>query len=91
MDKLKYIQDIVNGYIKDLYNQNGKANKRILIIYGLWNEPINWGDLGCVEVLKKGKVVLIEEAAPDCCNFMKYIENRMIEEHGITIKVQTEW
>ena len=87
----KETKDIVNGYIKDLYNKNGKANKRILIIYGLWNEPINWGNLWCGEVLKKGKVVLIEQAAPDCYNFIKYIENRMREEHGITIKVQTEW
>lgn len=60
-------------------------------------EPINWGDLKCIEVVKDNAsakdlfIVIIDEAAPDDCKtFCNYIE-KYLKAWGWNIRVITEW
>lgn len=58
------------------------------------NEPINWGDLKCVEVkaLKDDSfIVIVDEAEPgQCPSLCHYLESYM-DSYGWKIEVKTEW
>ena len=59
---------------------------------GLIMDPINWGDLRCVEVRKYGDEYLatVEEAAHDARNLILYLED-WLAKWGWAVKVKTEW
>jgi len=52
-------------------------------------EPINWGDLHCIEI--KDGFVLIEEAAPTAERFRSFVENFLFEHGYPDLTVKTEW
>lgn len=60
------------------------------------SEPINWGDLKCLEVEKSNHeeerwIITIDEAAPDVCDtFCDYISYYM-KSYGWNVTVKTEW
>lgn len=84
----------VEEIIKRLYRKDGKVNQRMLKKHGLWNEAINWGDLHCLEVYRKGRsktwIVVIEEASPYCKELCNYIKD-CLAERGVLADVRTEW
>jgi hypothetical protein len=62
-------------------------------LFGIDEEPINWGDLSVCDVveLKDGSfIVTIEEAAPECHTLCAYIE-KYLRINGWEVKVKTEW
>ena len=54
------------------------------------HEPINWGDLHCVEVKPVLWSVLIEEAAPGCADLCEAVQV-FLAVHGVNAVVKTEW
>ena len=61
--------------------------------FNIDDEPINWGDLKCIEIekLNDGYLVTIDEASPGICpTFCEYIEKYM-HAWGWDVKCQTEW
>lgn len=56
-------------------------------------EAINWGDLGVVDVVKRGDAwyVLIEEASPDCPQLCGYIRSWLNKWGWKSVTVETEW
>lgn len=97
-DDCEAVQVLVNTLIEALYEpvegerqsrvDNTRSNK-----FAIDDEPINWGDLKCIEVTKMENHynVLIDEAAPDACpTFCGYIE-RFMESWGWNVTVKTEW
>ena len=58
---------------------------------GVWDEPINWGNLRCVRVEQRKDMYLafIEEAG-DCPNFCKYLED-WLWQWGWNVEIKTEW
>ena len=93
----KLINRLIDNLYKPIINKknsntfvtdNAKLKKYLLI-----NEPVNWGDLYCTEVIKEKNTykVIIEEAAPDDCdNLCKYISKYM-NAWGWDIEIKTEW
>ena len=57
------------------------------------DEPINWGDLGVVDVQKQGTSwrIFIEEAAPDCPQFCGYIQWWLNKWGWKNVIVETAW
>jgi len=64
-------------------------------------EPINWGDLGCVEanlvsswtpdgIFERFQIV-IEEASPGCPKFSYFISEKLTLEGFPNVEVVTEW
>lgn len=97
-EDLDKVASLVDGLIAALYKpvmgevefkgDNERCNQ-----FGIAEEPINWGDLKCIEVTRDGEVyqVLIDEAGPDQCpTFCNYIE-RFMESWGWICEVRTEW
>ncbi len=94
------IQNIVNRLLEALYIPVRdvicfKADEVRLELFGIYGgEPINWGDLKCIEVKKFEDgtfLVTIEEAAPkECPTLCEYLET-YIKFYGWIIKVETEW
>lgn len=63
-----------------------------------FDEPINWGDLGCVEAIyyladdnSQGYRVYIEELAPDCYQFRAYVEKKLAEAGWPNVEVNLSW
>lgn len=71
-----------------------RGDKDRCSLYGLTEEPINWGSLKCVEVRKYADgayKITIDEAAPnDCPNLCAYIQKHLTA-WGWTVEVETEW
>lgn len=93
------IQTIVNGLIDSMYlpveGYNGitKRDPERCKLFGIEEEPMNWGDLKCYAVEAKGEewIVSIDEAAPnECPTFCAYIEKYMLS-YGWPVQVETEW
>lgn len=93
------IEELVNTLINGLYipvkgEHCRQADRVRLELFGIKQEPINWGDLKCMEVeaFKNGRyLVTIEEASPsDCPTFCSYIET-YLKSYGWDVQVQTEW
>ena len=95
------VKKLINRLIDNLYKP--VINKKYSFVfrtdniklkkYLLTNEPINWGDLHCSEVLKVKNTyrAIIEEAGPgDCENLCKYISKYM-RGWGWNVEVKTEW
>jgi len=59
---------------------------------GIFNEPVNWGDLGCVDVEPRqdGSYLVTIEEAGDCPNLCKYIQVYMAS-WGWNVEVETQW
>lgn len=62
------------------------------------NDPINWGDLHCVEASfvqtddgREYYRVLIEEASEGCQKFPVYIREELVKQGFENIVVATEW
>lgn len=92
------ITSLVNRLIESLYKPDEELQfitdaKRIKL-FGLENEPVNWGSLRCNEVkqFEDGSfLVTIDEACPGHCQMLcEYIEKFMAA-WGWQIKVVTEW
>lgn len=99
--KLSYEKDVVqqniNKLIAALYIPKGdnfvKDPERLKKFNVDEDEPINWGDLKCIEVLatERGFQAIVEEAAPgDCQTFCEYIEKYM-GNLGWSVEIKTEW
>lgn len=95
------IENMVNRLIDALYvpvkGYNGitKTDPTRIKAFGIDdNEPINWGDLKCYEVIKQDGnyyQVTIDEAMPgECPTFCQYIEDYM-HSYGWSVAVVTEW
>lgn len=95
------VKALVNKLIDNLYkpsmdvdnNNTFVTDRDKLKKYNLTEEPLNWGDLQCTEVIRKGNEyeVLIEEASPDCCHMLcEYIESYMKGWNWL-VNVKTEW
>ncbi len=59
---------------------------------GLAGEAINWGDLGVMDVIatSEGFLMHVEEAAPDCPNFCRWLSEKLAG-WGWQVEVITEW
>jgi hypothetical protein len=89
IDRKEEIEKLTNEIIKSLYDADGKVRKR----GGLYEEPINWGDLGVCEVkqdIDGTFIIFIEEADPSCCEFNNFIAEEL-KKKGIEATVITEW
>ena len=95
------VKKLINKLIDNLYKPIiNKKNSNVFITdniklkkYLLINEPVNWGDLHCTEVIeeKENYKATIEEAAPsDCENLCKYI-TKFMNGWGWNVEVVTEW
>ena len=63
--------------------------------YDIGEEPINWGDLKCAEVIHATGntpfIVVIEECAPnECPTLCSFIESGL-KSMGWNVEVRTEW
>lgn len=91
------IQGLVNWIILSLYRLDDelvfKVDKKRLIEAGVDVEPINWGDLKCYYVEKKGEtyIAFVDEASPDCVKFRRFIEERLKKWGWDNVVVETEW
>lgn len=108
LDGVDVVKRMVDRLLENLYLPNTNTHLGYvtncwvldsgkLIEYGLDEEPINWGDLGCSDVEYIESMdsahykITIEEAMPDeCPNLCFYIE-RILEEWGWNVEVVTEW
>jgi len=100
-EDLLIVKALVNKLIANLYKPVILKNNTNVFItdniklkkYLLTNDPINWGDLHCTEVIKVKNIykVTIEEAGSDDCeNLCKYISGYM-HGWGWNVEVKTEW
>jgi len=100
-EDLLIVKALVNKLIANLYKPVIlKNNSNVFITdniklkkYLLANEPINWGDLHCTEVIKEKetyKATIEEAASDDCENLCEYIAKFMIG-WGWNVEVVTEW
>lgn len=97
----KFVEDLINKLIESLYipvkgheSITRVDRKRIKHFKIDEDEPINWADLGCIEVKKLDDgtfLAIVEEASPQRCEtFCEYIEE-MMKSYGWNVKVETEW
>ena len=89
------IESAINFLLGRLYvpTEEGVAvDSRMEESLGLNMDPINWGDLRCVEVRKYGDEYLatVEEAGHDARNLIAYLED-WLAEWGWAVEVKTEW
>ena len=91
------VTEAVDRLIRCLYQPDAElgwiANRELITILGFWDEPINYGDLGCVEVKEFTDhtfLVLIEEADPSCPVFCAWIAE-WLQKWGWEARVETEW
>ena len=100
-EDLLIVKALVNKLIANLYKPVIlKNNSNVFITdniklkkYLLINEPINWGDLCCSEVIKEKetyKATIEEAASGDCENLCKYI-TKFMNGWGWNVEVVTEW
>jgi hypothetical protein len=90
---------LVNRLIESLYIPTGENLQWVidpdrLRLFKIEQEPVNWGDIKCYEVLelKNGNfIVKLDEASPGACpTFCAYIETYM-KKWGWNVECQTEW
>lgn len=88
-DRLKALHDACDMAIKEVRSRRTAA---------LDFEPINWGDLGCVEAGIKITedahqyfYVLIEEASPHCDRLRGAIREELIRRGWNDVEVIVEW
>ena len=91
------VTEAVTRLIQFLYEPNVErgwvANRELITTLGFENEPINYGDLGCVEVKEFTDhtfLVLIEEADPQCSRFCAWVAE-WLQKWGWAARVETEW
>ena len=94
------IKKLINKLIDNLYKPIvNKKNSNVFITdniklkkYLLTNEPVNWADLHCTEVIKENNTykAIIEEALGNCENLCKYI-TKFMNGWGWNVEVKTEW
>jgi hypothetical protein len=63
-------------------------------MFGIVEEPINWGDLKCFEVkafADGSYLVTIDEASPDGCETFCYFIHHYLYLMGWVCEVKTEW
>jgi len=100
-EDLLIVKALVNKLIANLYKPVIlKNNSNVFITdniklkkYLLTNEPVNWGDLRCSEVIKEKetyKATIEEAASGDCENLCKYI-TKFMNGWGWNVEVVTEW
>jgi len=83
----------VDWLIERLYEPTAAEGARFEGGYPFDGEPINWGDLSCVEVKQYNDgswEVLIEEAAPECPALCAYIAE-WLGKWDWQATVRTEW
>lgn len=95
----QWITEAVDELIKYLYQPDKEhewgwvANHHLLVDLGFADEPINYGDLKCVEVERLGTdgfLVVIDEADPSCARFCAWIAE-WLQIFGWKCRVETEW
>ena len=86
-ERCKEVMQVVNEILEQPETQNA-----------VYEDPVNWGDLSCVEVLRTvstkgvaGWVVYIEEASPASWRLKGYIAKKLSERMGGNVIVHTEW
>ncbi len=80
-------------YVPVLTTSMSVVDQARLERFEIAGEPINWGSLRCVDVLRteRGYQVTIDEASPgECPTFCAYIEKYM-QAWGWEVTVITEW
>ena len=85
--KEKIIQDEINQIIKSFYTKRGKVKTKVMEMFNY--EPVNYGNLKCVGVMKK-YVAYVEEASSNCNNLKEYLKQEM-KKKGYDVEVITEW
>ncbi len=95
LDDCSIVQSLVNECIRKCYDLNEVTVKVLNVYYakvqGLYDEPINWGDLKCTLVEKIDKyIAYIEEASPECYNLQAYI-SEWLKKWGWNVEVKTSW
>ena len=100
VEDIVIVKKLINKLLDNLYKPIINKNSNVFITdniklkkYLLTNEPVNWGDLHCKEVIKVKNIykVTIEEAGSDDCeNLCKYISKYM-QGWGWNVEVKTEW
>ena len=96
------IRDEANRLIQSLYVPSVSEDGRLIYVrdqarcdmFGIEEEPINWGDLKCFEVKAfegGGYLVTIDEASPDGCETFCEFIRRHLSLMGWECDVQTEW
>ena len=98
-DEKVWVQRATNQLIAYLFRPDREhkwgwvADGPLIELLGFRDEPINYGDLSCVDVQRLGDdgfLVLIEEAAPSCPNFCAWVEG-WLAVFGWKTQVETEW
>jgi hypothetical protein len=90
------LRHLVNRMIGTLYDVTDEGFRvRSDLPFDDSKEPINWGDLSCVEVEwvegDEGFLVRIEEASPDCPNLCNWILTTLRQWGWPVVEVVTEW
>ena len=93
----EHLEKHVNQLIRYLYVPHDSlgwvANRELIDGLGFGNEPINYGDLKCVDVLERVDgtfEVTIDEADPECPKFCEWVRG-WLEKWGWSVEVRTEW
>ncbi len=89
------IKGAVNFLLGRLYiptEEGVRVDGQTIEQLGLNMEPINWGDLECVEVQKSGDqyIATVGEVGPDARSLISYLED-WLTEWGWPVEVKTEW
>lgn len=90
------IRQSCNFLISALYEPGEKGEvvdkDRIEKLIGEDPGPVNWGDLKCYDVEKRGElhVARVSEAAPDATGLKRYLET-WLQKWGWPVVVETDW
>jgi len=91
------IRDLCNWLICSLYKPDAASifkvdESRLKQFPGLEGAPVNWGDLACIHVERRGAMYIayVSEAAPGATSLKGYLET-WLQEWGWPVAVETEW
>ncbi len=100
LDGCEVVKNLVNECIRQCYVLDEKLVKVLNVPYakewGIYDEPINWGDLTCYDVVDERDdkgiyyIAYIEEASPSCVEFREYIKD-WLKAWGWEVNPITEW
>lgn len=91
----EYVATLASGLLDALFIPSIPSPKRDPArceVFGVENEPINWGALRATcEETESGLLVTIEEAAPNQCPTLCDYVQRFLAAWGWEVEVETEW
>jgi len=92
------IRDLCNWLICALYEPDAELifrvdKNRLKQFPGLEDAAVNWGDLKCFDVERRGSVYVayVDEASPDRADALRAYLETWLQEWGWPVAVETEW